>query len=116
MDLINRQAVVDEIEYELKMINSALDSMTLDFSARERLRQRRGEAKEILNSVQQLPSAEPERKTGRWILSGIQNKADFDNGNYYYLCSNCQHSDLQAQSVDVPYCWFCGAKMEVKNE
>lgn len=60
-DTIYRQAAIDEIEYELEMINSALDSITLDFNARERLRQRRGEAREILNSIQQLPSAQPER-------------------------------------------------------
>lgn len=59
-DLIERQAAIDEIEYELEMINSALDSITLDFNTRERLRQRRGEAREILNSIQQLPSAQPD--------------------------------------------------------
>ena len=63
-DMIYRQAAIDEIEYEIEMINSALDSITLDFNARERLRQRRGEAREILNSIQQLPSAQPEQ---RWI-------------------------------------------------
>ena len=57
--LISLNAAIDEIEYELEMINSALDSTTLDFNARERLRQRRGEAREILNSIQQLPSAQP---------------------------------------------------------
>ena len=60
-DVIYRKAAIDEIEFELEMINSALDSMTLDFNARERLRQRKGEAREILNSIQQLPSAQ------RWI-------------------------------------------------
>lgn len=59
-DLISRQAAIDEIEYELEMINSALDFITLNFSAREGLRQRRGEAKEILNFIQQLPAAQPE--------------------------------------------------------
>lgn len=62
-DTISRQAAIDEIEYELEMINSALDSITLDFNARERLRQRRGEAREILNSIQQLPSAQPEQSS-----------------------------------------------------
>ena len=59
-DLISRQDAIDEIKYELEMINSVLDSITLDFNARERLYQRRGEAREILNSIQQLPSAQPE--------------------------------------------------------
>lgn len=60
MDTIYRQKAIDEIEYELEMINSALDSITLDFNARERLRQRRDEAKEKLNSIQQLSPAQPE--------------------------------------------------------
>lgn len=60
LDCVSRQAAIDEIEYELEMINSTLDSITLDFNARERLRQRRGEAREILNSIQQLPSVQPE--------------------------------------------------------
>lgn len=59
-DTIYRQDAIDEIEYELEMINSALDSITLDFNARERLCQRKGEAREILNSIQQLTSAQPE--------------------------------------------------------
>ena len=61
-DCISRRAAIDEIEYELEMIDSALDSITLDFNARERLRQRRGEAREILNSIQQLPSVQLENK------------------------------------------------------
>ena len=60
INFINKQVAIDEIEYEIEMINSALDSLTLDFNARERLYQRRGEAKEILNSIQQLPSVQPE--------------------------------------------------------
>ena len=62
VDMISKQAVIEEIEYELEMINSAIDSMTLDFNAREMLRQRKGEAREILNYIQSLPSAQPERK------------------------------------------------------
>ena len=70
-DLISRQAAIYEIEYELEMINSALDSITLDFNARERLRQRRDEAREILNSIQQLPSAQPEQLEQCPIYGGM---------------------------------------------
>ena len=70
-DLISRQAAIDEIEHELEMINSALDSITLDFNARERLRQRRGEAREILNSIQQLPPAQPEQLEQCPIYGGM---------------------------------------------
>lgn len=84
---ISRQAAIDEIEYELEMINSALDSITLDFNARERLRQRRGEAREILNSIQQLPSVQPDlsqeyaKAVFAWLLD-YQIKAAELKGRY----------------------------------
>lgn len=81
-DLISRQAAIDEIEYELEMINSALDSLTLDFNARERLRQRRGEAKEILNSIQQLPSIQTEP---RWIPVEIKPPKE---KKAYWVCTD----------------------------
>lgn len=81
-DMIYRQAVIDEIEYEIEMINSALDSMTLDFNARERLRQRKGEAREILNSIQQLPSAQPDTYEALRILDAINSSGRLDYGDY----------------------------------
>ena len=52
-----------------------------------------------------------ERKKGKWILHTEQRQEDVDNGNYLYVCSNCDHSDLHAKSQVVPFCWFCGADM-----
>ena len=52
------------------------------------------------------------QKTGHWILADEQNEADVRNDNYRYICSGCGHSDIQSKSVTVPYCWFCGTKME----
>ncbi len=60
-DLIYKQAAIDEVQYEIEMINHALDSLTSDYNTRERLRQRKGEAREILNSIETLPAA------NRWI-------------------------------------------------
>lgn len=56
------------------------------------------------------------RKKGEWILFDNQNREDVENGNYYYFCSNCNHGDLHAKTQEVPYCWYCGAKMEKKDE
>lgn len=49
-----------------------------------------------------------------WILSLYQNEEDNDLGNYTYECSNCGNCETHAKSVYVPYCWYCGAKMEAK--
>lgn len=81
-DAVSRQAAIDEIEYELEMINLALDSITLDFNARERLRQRKGEAREILNSIQQLPSAQPDTYEALRILDTINSSGRLDYGDY----------------------------------
>lgn len=54
-----------------------------------------------------LPSAQP--KTGKWILSDNQSREDMENGNYYYICSNCLHGDVHAKTQEVPYCWHCGS-------
>lgn len=63
-----------------------------------------------LNKVPTV-EAEPVRH-GHWILYENQNQDDVNNGNYLYVCSNCNHSDLHAKTTDVPYCWYCGAKMD----
>ena len=102
-DLISKQAAIDEIEYELEMINSALDSITLDFNARERLRQRRGEAREILNSIQQLPSADPV-KHGKWIWEDNERRCGFS-------CSECGYG-VRDERRKTNYCPNCGARMD----
>lgn len=56
-------------------------------------------------------SSEADRPTGEWERCKKQNKADIDNGNAMYECSNCRHADLHAETQEVPYCWYCGAKM-----
>ncbi len=60
---------------------------------------------EWLKDYKRLLEQEP--KTGHWIPMGIVD----ENGNRNYECSECHHSDVQAESMTVPYCWFCGAKM-----
>ena len=53
-----------------------------------------------------------DRPQGKWLLSDLQSQADNDNGNYAYVCTNCNHTDIHAKTQKVPYCWWCGAKMK----
>ena len=66
-----------------------------------------------VEKINNLQSAEP--KTGAWIRCKKQRKKDLDNGNALYECSNCGHTDLHAETQEVPYCWFCGADMGGKK-
>ena len=47
-------------------------------------------------------------KHGRWIDEGLVD----GNQNRYCRCSECGKGDTQAISQRVPYCWWCGAKMD----
>ncbi len=95
-DLISRQAAIDEIEYELEMIDSALDSLTFGSNARERLLQRKVEAREILNSIQQLPSVESEIvrcKDCKYWEQNAQHGYDEDNEEYHNYCARLVPDD-----------------------
>lgn len=35
-----------------------------------------------------------------------------EDGNVWYRCPVCLHNDKQSPSIYVPYCWYCGAKMD----
>ena len=61
--------------------------------------------------VENLPSAETERKKGKWILHENQSQEEVDNGNYLYVCSECGKSDIHAKTQEVPFCWWCGSEM-----
>ena len=53
-----------------------------------------------------------DRPQGEWLLSDLQSQVDNDNGNYAYVCTNCNHTDIHAKTQKVPYCWWCGARMK----
>lgn len=72
-----------------------------------------GSFKGLEKQLQELPSAQPERKTGRWIYEETQYKISS------YRCSECGRHVLYETKSDVceayPYC-HCGAKMVKTNE
>ena len=51
-------------------------------------------------------------KHGHWEKLA---EADAD-GNVWYSCSICNRGDLHAEEAVVPYCWYCGAKMDEVEE
>lgn len=55
-----------------------------------------------------------ERPHGKWIDDVVP--VDLvGRGNRLCRCSLCGHGDIQAKTQEVPYCWFCGAKMKETN-
>ena len=66
-------------------------------------------ALELFGNSEQLPSIQPERKTGHWI--------EMSSSNHTYKCSECGRLLVNVTdgknniSKHYPYC-HCGAKME----
>lgn len=67
-----------------------------------------------LEPEQVMQTIDPERLRlkAHWIYDG---KTDED-GNLVCRCSRCEHGDRHSPGITVPYCWFCGAKMEDKSD
>ena len=97
-DLISRQVSIDEWKNDFKGYINALNIPKDDYNG-------------IMEYIDELPSAQPEPKTGHWILSDVQSEEELRNNNYLYYCSECGKGDVHSKSVEVPFCWHCGAKM-----
>lgn len=83
-DLINRQ---DAIELCRKYSDSELTSTEESIGAEY-----------CIDLLQEMPSAEPERKTGHWI--------DTDNYYYRWQCSEC---GMHTREPKPNFCPWCGA-------
>ena len=60
---------------------------------------------QIINWLSELPSAQPERKTGEWIIH-------YGNWADIYECDQCHHESKEGGK----YCPHCGAKMEDSDD
>lgn len=61
-------------------------------------------------AVEKLPSAQPERKTGRWIPQDHNRRNGYVTTTVYYYpkCSECGRGG----NYDMSYCPNCGAYMK----
>lgn len=107
-DLISRKAAIDALTDNKEMINAVLDSLTLDYNTRRNQEQRRGQINDDIETIKELPSAQPERKKGRWIV--IVKGCKLTS----YKCSECGRYIADDTGYDVkkdyPFC-HCGADM-----
>lgn len=87
-DLIERQAAIDALD-------KRFDSIPMEQTT---------EILQLRKDLRELPSAQPERKKGKWILKP----------NIYGVvyCSEC---DYELHTNNTNYCPDCGAKMEAEG-
>lgn len=94
-DLIDRQAAIQWVKTECNQYGKP----TLDFES----------GKRVIEHLKQLPSAQAERKTGRWIKDPQKSKFHIEP---VYICSFCREQEAWGQMELSNYCPNCGAKME----
>ena len=96
-DLISRQAAIDAVEKE-SQVDGAYGYM---------------DTKSIVDLLNDLPSAQPERKHGYWI----------ESHEHVYMCNEVKEwTNWYCSECDAPnswptdYCPNCGARMEADDE
>jgi len=97
-DLISRQAAIRWVKTECNPYGKP----TLDYES----------GKRVMKHLEQMPSAEPERKRGKWINAypDIEPNPMF----MYGICSVCGYE--QAISDKLKFCPNCGADMRGEQD
>ena len=92
-DLISRQAAIEAIHEDADWLAAQGSDWQVERMERD---------KSILKS---LPSTEPERKKGKWIVDSEKYEA------ITCVCSICGRNMTTPKRDRASYCWNCGADM-----
>lgn len=93
-DLIKRQDAIEACRSVADNINRPTDQQI--------------GAEYCLDLIKEIPSVEPERKTGEWW-----NVSESRTGDGYWFCSECGFSsEAFGANILYKFCPNCGAKME----
>lgn len=61
--------------------------------------------------LHQLPSAQPESKTGRWMRYGEDGYHN-DHDTVYWQCNQCLNTERGRRGTPAKFCPNCGARMQ----
>lgn len=102
--------VCKDCEVAANMIEALKKSKHTKKRATQRLRKKNREKNARIEMLTKELECIKERVEAKW-----ERVSDWDSeNNAYFDCSNCHHGDIHAEGQEVPYCWYCGAKMDSK--
>ena len=96
-DLISRQAATEALDEQIEQCNKALGSFDISPKDEYAIKVERASLEAYKEQLENMPSAQPERKNGKWIVSHIPdsmlwecNQCGFDCGAHSFnFCPNC---------------------------
>ncbi len=108
-DLISRQAAIDEVSKYASIWMEYDGGMTQEEVAEAALKSAK---RTMVHILEEMPSAEPERKTGKWI------EVDDYYNRISGRCSICGWEALlyETDVVGMDFCPNCGADMRGEQE
>ena len=94
-DLIDRKTVFDVID---KCILEKLEGDTVEIK----------ESLKLITKIYRIPSAQPQRKTGKWVSNGVEAFGVVE----YWVCDQCYAQSKYRSN----FCPSCGAEMDGGND
>lgn len=114
VDLINRQEAIDILELGAEILRRVLDDMEVVGIDREKYSYGLKLIESNIEDIKELPSAQPERKIGKWIKdkSWSEGAGMGESYGYYWKCDQCNNivKGDWSQCGD-NFCSECGADM-----
>ena len=105
-DCISRQAAIDALDEQIALCNKALGSFDISMKDEYAVKVERASLKAYRETLNVLPSAQPERKKGRWVY----------NSPVTMKCNQCGLVIKDWDWHRFKFCPNCGADMRGEQE
>jgi hypothetical protein len=105
--LINADALIDDLKHDVAADQDSLDYEELTDSNREMIQFDKDCKQNAIDLLQNAPTIEPERKTGKWIEYNA-------TGKKQWMCSECCVEEKNPKVAR--FCYWCGADMRGEQE
>lgn len=111
-DMISRKASIEALNDNAELLRRALDNTDIIGAERAKYEWGLGLIESCISDMEELPSAQPERKTGHWIKTARW-------GRVYY-CDQCRNyldfDGVNAGRGSTNFCPNCGADMREEQD
>ena len=107
-DYISRQAAIDTLNVDAELLRRVLDETDIVGTERAKYEWGLGLIESYISDIKELPSAQPERKKGKWI--------DYSDEGYVE-CPFCHSAtNCDGNKDELHFCFSCGADLRGEQD